>query len=94
MLSHRPPKIKTPSLQNHVNLQRMAPVKMVQTQQDELEYVGDEELLKQNSDGMIDGELAYTEENVEMILDFVRPYLMNDGGNVTLLELDGPIVKV
>ena len=72
----------------------MAPVKMVQTQQDELEYVGDEELLKQNSDGMIDGELAYTEENVEMILDFVRPYLMNDGGNVTLLELDGPIVKV
>ena len=36
----------------------------------------------------------YTEENVEKILDELRPYLINDGGNVTLKELDGPIVKV
>jgi Fe-S cluster biogenesis protein NfuA len=33
-------------------------------------------------------------ENVETVLDEMRPYLMADGGNVEVVEIDGPIVKV
>ena len=32
--------------------------------------------------------------NVEKVLDELRPFLMADGGNVEVVELDGPIVKV
>lgn len=38
--------------------------------------------------------LALTPENVEQVLDEMRPYLMADGGNVELVELDGPVVKL
>ena len=38
--------------------------------------------------------MALTLENVETVLDEMRPYLMADGGNVEVVELDGPIVKV
>lgn len=38
--------------------------------------------------------MALTPENVETVLDEMRPYLMADGGNVELVELDGPIVKL
>jgi Fe-S cluster biogenesis protein NfuA len=38
--------------------------------------------------------LALTPENVEQVLDEMRPYLMADGGNVELVEIDGPIVKL
>ncbi len=38
--------------------------------------------------------LTLTPENVESVLDELRPYLMADGGNVELVELDGPIVKL
>lgn len=38
--------------------------------------------------------LALTNENVETVLDELRPYLMADGGNVELVELDGPTVKL
>ncbi len=38
--------------------------------------------------------LALTSENVETTLDEMRPYLMADGGNVELVEIDGPIVKL
>lgn len=38
--------------------------------------------------------LALTEENVEDVLDEVRPYLMADGGNVELAEIDGLVVKL
>ncbi|RMF22443.1 MAG: NifU family protein [Cyanobacteria bacterium J083] len=38
--------------------------------------------------------LALTNENVEQVLDELRPYLMADGGNVELVEIDGPIVKL
>ena len=41
-----------------------------------------------------DGSLALTEENVESVLDEVRPYLMSDGGDVELYEIDGLIVKL
>ncbi|CAH8390347.1 unnamed protein product [Eruca vesicaria subsp. sativa] len=39
-------------------------------------------------------EVALTEENVESVLDEIRPYLMSDGGNVALHEIDGNIVRV
>jgi len=38
--------------------------------------------------------LALTSENVETVLDELRPYLMADGGNVELVEVDGPVVKL
>jgi Fe-S cluster biogenesis protein NfuA len=37
---------------------------------------------------------ALTLENVERTLDELRPYLMADGGNVEVVEIDGPVVKV
>ncbi|MEO1002656.1 MAG: NifU family protein [Cyanobacteria bacterium J06638_7] len=37
---------------------------------------------------------ALTIENVERTLDELRPYLMADGGNVEVVEIEGPIVKV
>lgn len=40
------------------------------------------------------GGLELTAENVEMILDEVRPYLMADGGNVELHEIDGNVVTL
>ncbi|MGB3405375.1 MAG: NifU family protein [Microcoleaceae cyanobacterium] len=38
--------------------------------------------------------LDLTPENVETVLDELRPYLMADGGNVEVAELDGPIVRL
>ena len=38
--------------------------------------------------------MALTLENVEKVLDDLRPFLMAVGGNVEVVELDGPIVKV
>jgi Fe-S cluster biogenesis protein NfuA len=38
--------------------------------------------------------LPLTVENVEKVLDEMRPYLMADGGNVELVEIDGPIVRL
>jgi Fe-S cluster biogenesis protein NfuA len=40
------------------------------------------------------GTMELTNENVEKVLDELRPYLMSDGGNVELVELDGPIVRL
>ncbi|OEL20155.1 NifU-like protein 2, chloroplastic [Dichanthelium oligosanthes] len=39
-------------------------------------------------------ELPLTAENVELVLDEVRPYLMADGGNVALHEIDGNVVRL
>lgn len=38
--------------------------------------------------------MELTVANVETVLDEMRPYLKADGGNVEIVELDGPIVKV
>jgi Fe-S cluster biogenesis protein NfuA len=38
--------------------------------------------------------MELTIDNVETVLDEMRPYLMADGGNVEVVELDGPIVKL
>lgn len=39
-------------------------------------------------------ELPLTEENIETVLDEVRPYLIADGGNVALHEIDGNVVRL
>ena len=36
--------------------------------------------------------LALTNENVETVLNELRPFLVADGGNVELVDTDGPIV--
>ena len=38
--------------------------------------------------------LTLTPNNVEQVLDEMRPYLMADGGNVELVEIDGPVVRL
>ncbi|MEM8723831.1 MAG: NifU family protein [Cyanobacteria bacterium P01_G01_bin.39] len=38
--------------------------------------------------------LPLTQDNVETVLDELRPYLMADGGNVELAEIEGPTVKL
>lgn len=35
-----------------------------------------------------------TWDNVELVLDGMRPYLIQDGGNVSIAEIDGPIVRL
>lgn len=42
-----------------------------------------------------DGEiLDLTWDNVEMVLDEMRPFLIQDGGNVAIEDIDGPVVKL
>ena len=38
--------------------------------------------------------LPLTRDNVEQVLDTMRPYLMSDGGNVELVDIEGPVVKL
>ncbi|KAK4549960.1 hypothetical protein RGQ29_032738 [Quercus rubra] len=38
--------------------------------------------------------IALTAENVESVLDEIRPYLIADGGNVALHEIDGNVVRL
>jgi Fe-S cluster biogenesis protein NfuA len=38
--------------------------------------------------------LELNRENIETVLDELRPYLMADGGNVELVEVEGPVVRV
>ncbi|GLT97034.1 hypothetical protein SLE2022_146210 [Rubroshorea leprosula] len=39
-------------------------------------------------------EWPLTAENVEIVLDEVRPYLIADGGNVALHEIDGNVARL
>ncbi|BBG97013.1 NIFU-like protein 2 [Prunus dulcis] len=39
-------------------------------------------------------ELSLTAENVESVLDEIRPYLISDGGNVALHEIEGNVVRL
>ena len=41
-----------------------------------------------------DDQYPLTLDNVEMILDELRPYLMSDGGNVRVSGIKGPIVRL
>jgi Fe-S cluster biogenesis protein NfuA len=38
--------------------------------------------------------LDLTSENIEIVLDELRPYLLADGGNVELVEVEGPVVRL
>lgn len=38
--------------------------------------------------------LELTWENVDLVLEGMRPYLMQDGGNVVISEIDGPVVRL
>jgi len=40
------------------------------------------------------GPLDLTWENVEKVLDDMRPFLIQDGGNVSISDIDGPVVKL
>lgn len=40
------------------------------------------------------GPLELTWENVELVLDSMRSYLIQDGGNVIISEIDGPVVRL
>jgi len=42
----------------------------------------------------VEGPLELTLENVEVVLDEMRPYLIQDGGNVAVQEIDGPVVRL
>jgi len=38
--------------------------------------------------------LDLTWENVDLVLEEMRPYLQADGGDVTISEIDGPVVRL
>jgi lysyl-tRNA synthetase class 2 len=40
------------------------------------------------------GPLDLTWDNVERVLDEMRPYLIQDGGNVKIADIDGPVVRL
>ena len=46
-----------------------------------------------SSDGTLET-LELTADNIELVLDEVRPYLIADGGDVELVEIDGLSVKL
>merc|ERR1719436_2021662 len=50
-----------------------------------------------DQNGVAGGEkpkLPLTWDNVETVLDEVRPYLRSDGGDCKIVEIDGPIVRL
>lgn len=47
-----------------------------------------------SSTATADGPLELTWENVEKVLDEMRPFLIQDGGNVAIKEIDGPVVRL
>merc|ERR1712039_753910 len=47
-----------------------------------------------DSGGPLQGPLPLTLENVDLVLDEMRPYLLADGGNVAVRDVEGGIVKL
>jgi len=47
-----------------------------------------------SSSGPGSGPLELTLENVEMVLDEMRPYLIADGGNVAVVDIEGGVVQL
>lgn len=41
-----------------------------------------------------EGPYELTWDNVEMVLDGMRGFLIQDGGNVIISEIDGPVVRL
>ena len=50
----------------------------------------------ENPDGVDSNmeQLELTWENVDKVLDEMRPFLIQDGGNVSIAEIDGPVVRL
>ena len=42
----------------------------------------------------LEGPLDLTWDNVEAVLDEMRPFLVQDGGNVVIQDIDGPVVRL
>jgi lysyl-tRNA synthetase class 2 len=42
----------------------------------------------------LEGPLELTWDNVEAVLDEMRHFLIQDGGNVAITEIDGPVVRL
>lgn len=42
----------------------------------------------------LEGPLELTWENVDAVLEEMRPFLIQDGGNVAIQEIDGPVVRL
>jgi hypothetical protein len=42
----------------------------------------------------LEGPLDLTWENVDAVLEEMRPFLIQDGGNVKISDIDGPVVKL
>ena len=65
-----------------------------------LEEMDDDDEEDGDFDGMvggatqIEGPLDLNWDNVDIVLDEMRPYLISDGGNVVISEIDGPVVKL
>ena len=81
-----------PSIENVVNYERSKIIMNAAPTTVPEGYLGNAEMLQTQRNR--DGTLVLTTENVEKVLDEVRPYLINDGGNVKLVSIDGPVVKV
>eukprot|EP00611_Tribonema_gayanum_P029078 TRINITY_DN7680_c0_g2_i3.p1 TRINITY_DN7680_c0_g2~~TRINITY_DN7680_c0_g2_i3.p1 ORF type:complete len:251 (+),score=87.24 TRINITY_DN7680_c0_g2_i3:153-905(+) len=47
-----------------------------------------------DEDDDMDGYLPLTMENVDMVLDEMRPYLISDGGNVRVAAIEGSVVRL
>jgi Fe-S cluster biogenesis protein NfuA len=54
----------------------------------------DTETVALKEDVKLVGPLDLTWENVEAVLDEMRHYLIQDGGNVIIAEIDGPVVRL
>jgi lysyl-tRNA synthetase class 2 len=42
----------------------------------------------------LEGPLDLTWENVDAVLEEMRPFLLQDGGNVIISDIDGPVVRL
>jgi len=70
---------------------RLAPLHCSSPEVDTSTYLGDTALLDSPSSCE---ELELTSENVEIVLDEVRPYLVADGGNCSFISLESGIVTI
>ena len=52
----------------------------------------DEQTAEAEVPSRLTGPLELNSENVELVLDEMRPYLIADGGNVALRDIDGGVV--
>ena len=55
---------------------------------------GDVDVATETPPTKVEGPLDLTWDNVELVLDEMRPFLIQDGGNVAIKEIDGPVVRL